>query len=146
MTGEHRQNLLAIEESFRVLGTRNAQVSALCSTFTTTLGSAVAIENLTVDISTQGGPVLIGIQEIYSSTSDSGIVAAANCKLIISRSKISGEATDIFVRPIVGNASVQSVAFTCLDQTESGQYTYIAKIVSANATLSNIKLFALENK
>jgi len=145
MTGEHRQNLLAIEDSFKALETKNYAISELCSSFTSTLNSADAITGLTVDLKTTGGPVTVGIQEIYTS-SDAGISSASNCKVIITRTKLNAEATDIAVRPIVGNASVQSVAFVFLDEPEAGQYTYQAKLISTNATVTNLKLFALENK
>lgn len=145
MTGEHRQNLRAIEESFRYLETKNYAISDLCATFTSTANAATAITGLSVEIKVSGGPVTVGIQEIYSSSA-TGISSASNCKVIITRTKINGEATDIAVRPIVGNASVQSVAFTFLDVVDAGQYTYQAKLISTNATVTNLKLFALENK
>lgn len=145
MTGEHRQNLLAIEETFRVLETKNVVFSDLCDTFTSTANLPDPITNLSVKIVTNGGPVTVGVQEVYSS-SDVGISSASNCKLIISRTKLNGEATDIAVRPVIGNASYQTVAFTFLDAVEAGQYTYQAKLISTNATVKNLKLYALENK
>lgn len=145
MTGEHRQNLLAIEESFRQLEAKNYKISKLCESFTSTLNSADPITNLSVNIVATGGPITIGLQEVYAS-SDAGISSASNCKVIITRTKLNGEATDIAVRPVVGSASVQSVAFTFLDVVDSGQYTYQAKLISTNATVTNLKLFALENK
>lgn len=145
MTGEHRQNLLAIEETFRTLEAKNYVMSSLCETFTSTANSATAITNLSVEIVTTGGPVTVAIQEVYSS-SDVGISSASNCKILITRTKINGEATDITVRPVVGNASYQTVAFSFLDAVEAGQYTYQAKIISTNATVKNLKIYVLENK
>lgn len=145
MTGEHRQNLLAIEDSFNALETKNFVVSGLVTSFTSTLNAAHAITNLSVQIKTSGGPVMVGIQEIFAS-SETGISSASNCKLIITRTKLNSTATDIAVRPIVGNASVQSAAFVFLDSVDAGQYTYQAKLIATNATVTNLKLFALENK
>lgn len=145
MTEEHRQNLLAIEDSFKVLETKNYGVSDLCTSFTSTLNAADSITGLSVSLKTTGGPVTVGIQEVYASSA-TGISSASNCKVLITRTKLNGEATDIAVRPVVGSASVQSVAFTFLDVVDSGQYNYQAKLISTNATVTNLKLFALENK
>lgn len=146
MTNEHRQNLLSIEESFRAVNTKNFSVSSLCDSFSNTSGDYQNITNLSVEITTTGGPVLLGITEEYSSSSDTGIINASNCKIKITRININKEATDITVRPIVNSASLQSVSFTYFDPIGAGTYTYQAKLTASAGTVTNLKLFALENK
>jgi hypothetical protein len=141
MTGEHRQNLLAIEESFRILETKNFAESNIVS-FSTTAGSYELVDGLSLEINLSGGPVLISLMECV----DGGITSATNCKIKLVRTTLNSVATDLSVRPIVGNASKQSTSFVFFDVVSKGIHTYKIYIESSNATLSNVKLFIMEMK
>ena len=145
MVNEHRQNLRSIEDSFTALNTKNYVVSELCTTFSTTSGSYDNITNLSAKIVTNGGPVVVGVMEVYGST-DAGIISASNCTLKISRVSIENVATDISIRPLVGSASNQSCSFQFFDVVAAGTYTYKVSLKSSNGVVNNLKLFAYEIK
>jgi hypothetical protein len=117
------------------------QISSSCGTFTTSSGSAVAVTNLSVAITTTGRPVFIGMMADGSggnsvvNVSQNAATSVVGTVYII-RGSTNLSVSTVAVQGASGNlVAVQpSSAFSYIDVPSAGTYTYSIKIQSGNSS------------
>lgn len=130
--------------------TRGGAISSSCGAYTMT-GSMVGVTNLSVSVTTNGGPVLVALVPVTGTYSDVGFVAdgsgiySAYMRHMRDSTQI-GEVALSATGLGASATSTQSVSLVSVDFPAAGTYTYSTQATISTGTgyVTNYRLFVRE--
>jgi hypothetical protein len=133
-----------------ISGQDGHQVSSSCGDFSTASTSLVDVTNLTVTITTNGGPVMLGLNG-ESDSASSGTLSYFRANVALGEMTIDRSGTDIsttLLSVATGTTDFYSPGAIMLDTPSVGTYTYKIQVKqtsgSGSVQFRFLKLYAYE--